>query len=388
MSNFCIVSEFNPFHNGHAYLIAKAREMGADTVTCIMSGNSTQRGELAITDKYLRAQAAVECGADLVIELPFPWCSASAEYFADAAVKLVSPFGNKLIFGSECGDVEKLRSAAQFCESNEFSTEYEKLLVDGEGAANAFTAVLKSRGYDSLLSNDILGISYIRAIIRNRISLEPITVSRIGAAYNEKNEVSGDIQSATAIRAMLESGDTDKLKKYIPRTMCQKLIEEYNGGRLTDTAEISALLLGFFRLCDAERLSDIADTSGGIVNRLVTAAKQSTSAAEMLEAVRTKRYTDAKLRRAILYCLTGTLANALKAEPEYTLLLATNERGRELLAKNRRCGGICVVTKPADAPKDTEQYKISEKLDSVYSLARKNKYSCDFFLKKRAYIQK
>jgi predicted nucleotidyltransferase len=148
------------------------------------------------------------------------------------------------------------------------------------------------------------------------------------------------------------------------------------------------LLLGFFRLCDAEQLSDIADTSGGIVNRLVSAAKQSTSAAEMLEAVRTKRYTDAKLRRAILYCLTGTLANALKAEPEYTLLLATNEKGRELLAKNRRCGGVCVVTKPADAPKDAEQYKLSEKLDSVYSLARKNKYSCDFFLKKGAYIQK
>ncbi|MBO7310082.1 MAG: nucleotidyltransferase family protein [Clostridia bacterium] len=86
MSNYCIISEFNPFHNWHLNLIKKARELGADTITCIMSGNSTQRGELAITDKYLRARVALELGADLVLELPFPWCSSSAEYFANAFV--------------------------------------------------------------------------------------------------------------------------------------------------------------------------------------------------------------------------------------------------------------------------------------------------------------
>ena len=152
--------------------------------------------------------------------------------------------------------------------------------------------------------------------------------------------------------------------------------------------EIDDLVLGFFRLCDAENVGDIADTTGGISNRLVGAAKQSTSTNQMLESVRTKRYTDAKLRRAILYSLTGTPATALKAKPEYTLLLAANGKGRELLAKNRKCGTARVVTKPADAPKDTEQYRLSKKLDAVYSLARKNKYSSDFFLKKGAYIQK
>ena len=388
MSNFCIVSEFNPFHNGHAYLIEKARQMGADTVSCVMSGNSTQRGELALTDKYLRAQAAVECGADLVIELPFPWCSASAEYFADAATCLANHFGDKIIFGSECGDVEKLCSAARFCESNDFDEAYGKLLADGEGAASAFISVLESRGYDSLSSNDILGVSYIRSIIRNKLSLEPITVTRIGAAYNEKNEICGNIQSASAIRAMLENGDIKKLEKYIPEAMCKKLKAEYEAGRLTELCEIDDLILGFFRLSEAEKLSDIADTSGGIANRLVSAAKQSTTATEMLEAVRTKRYTDAKLRRAILYSLTGVPSSILKEKPEYTLLLAANDRGRELLAKNRKSGDLCVITKPADAPKDSAQYALAEKLDAVYSLARKNKYSSDFSFKKGAYIQK
>ena len=388
MSNFCIVSEFNPFHNGHAYLIKKAREMGADTVTCIMSGNATQRGELAITDKYLRAEAAVKAGADLVIELPFPWCAASAEYFAEAATCLVAPFGDKLIFGSECGDVEKLTSAARFCESEEFTKEYEQRLCDGEGAASAFVSVLRSNGYDSLSSNDILGISYIRSIIRNNLSLEPVTISRIGAAYNEKNEVSGDIQSASAIRAMLESGDIHKLSSYIPMDMCRKLEEEYKAGRLTDLNEIEDLILGFFRLCDASALSDIADASGGIINRLVSASKHSTTVSEMLDAVKTKRYTDAKLRRAVLFSLTGVRASDLKARPEYTLLLAANGKGRELLSKYRKSVDSLVVTKPADAPKESVQYALSEKLDSVYSLARKNKYSSDFFLKKGAYIQK
>lgn len=388
MSNFCIVSEFNPFHNGHAYLIKKAREMGADTVTCIMSGNATQRGELAITDKYLRAEAALKSGADLVIELPFPWCAASAEYFAEAATCLVAPFGDKLIFGSECGDVEKLTSAARFCESEEFTKEYEQRLCDGEGAAAAFMSVLCSNGYDSFSSNDILGISYIRSIIRNSLSLEPLTLSRIGAAYNEKNEVGGDIQSASAIRAMLENGDIHKLSSYLPGDMCRKLEEEYKAGRLTDLNEIEDLILGFFRLCDVESLSEIADASGGIINRLVSAAKQSTTVTEMLDSVKTKRYTDAKLRRAVLFSLTGVRVSDLKSRPEYTLLLAANDKGRELLARQRKSGDTLVVTKPADAPKESVQYVLSEKLDAVYSLARKNKYSSDFFLKKGAYIQK
>ena len=95
MSDFCIISEFNPLHNGHAYIIGKARELGAESVTCVMSGNSTQRGELSVVNKYLRAEAAVRCGADLVVELPYPWCSSGAEYFGRAAVSIARQFGDE-----------------------------------------------------------------------------------------------------------------------------------------------------------------------------------------------------------------------------------------------------------------------------------------------------
>ena len=113
MKNIGIVCEFNPLHNGHERLLRYARELGAQRVVCVMSGNATQRGELAVLDKYTRAKAAIASGADLVIELPYPWSSASAEYFARAAIAVLSGFCDTLLFGSECGDIELLKNAAK-----------------------------------------------------------------------------------------------------------------------------------------------------------------------------------------------------------------------------------------------------------------------------------
>ncbi len=126
MSVFCIICEFNPLHNGHKFLLRRARELGAEKIVCIMSGNATQRGELAITDKYLRAEAAVKCGADLVLELPFPWCASSADFFAVAGVNIAAAVGDTLLFGSECANVEFLRRAAECCEGSEFGEMYSK----------------------------------------------------------------------------------------------------------------------------------------------------------------------------------------------------------------------------------------------------------------------
>ena len=120
MAAFGIISEFNPFHNGHKYIVDKARSVGADTVVCIMSGNAVQRGELALVDKYERAEMALLSGVDLVLELPFPWCASSAESFASCGVKIASEFVDTLIFGSECGDIAPLRDAADICADDTF----------------------------------------------------------------------------------------------------------------------------------------------------------------------------------------------------------------------------------------------------------------------------
>ena len=254
MANFCIICEFNPLHNGHAYLLQKARELGADTVTCIMSGNSTQRGELAIVDKYLRAKAAIESGADLVLELPFPWCSASADFFASAGVSIASEYGDVLLFGSETGDVNSLVDAAEFCESEEFSRLYEEYTRAGMGAAEAFSLCLSKKGFSDALSNDLLGIAYIRAIKRQSSSLTPMAIKREGAAYNQVEISNGVFQSASALRALIEKGETGALDEYMPQSMRDIIASEACNGNITDMKQASGAILGYLRLCPASAL--------------------------------------------------------------------------------------------------------------------------------------
>ena len=385
MSNFCIVSEFNPLHNGHKYLLDKARELGADAVICIMSGNATQRGELACVDKYLRARAALESGADLVLELPYPWSAASADYFASASTYIASHFGDTVFFGSECGDIEKLWRAAEICETREFSEGFQQKLDNGMGAAAAYLDCLAEGGFESFSSNDLLGISYLRAIKRNSLTLRAVTTQRLGAAYNEKNELDGVFQSASALRNLAEAGELDKVRAHVPKIMWEIMLDQSNAGRLTNMSELDTAIMCYFRLGGS--FDNIAEAGGGIANRICAAARESTSSAEMFEKLRTKRYTDAKLRRAMLYCMTGVEKSHLDSKPEYTLLLAANGKGRELLAKNKKAGGIRVVTKPADAPMESEQYRLGAALESLFSIARKTKDTSYEFLKKNAFIE-
>lgn len=388
MSNFCIVCEFNPLHNGHAYLISKARAMGADTVTCIMSGNAVQRGELALTDKYVRAEAAIKCGADLVLELPYPWSAASAERFASAAVGIAEGLGDSLLFGSECGAADKLLRAAELCETVEFDSGYAQRLKRGEGAAGAFLGLLADNGFDGFGSNDLLGIAYMRAIKRSNASIRPVTVARRGAAYNELSTVDGELQSATAIRRRIENGELEKIYGYVPSAMAELLRREAAVGRLTDMREAQGAFLGFFRLSDVNGFKNIAEAGGGLAERLCAAASRAVSYAELLELADTKRYTSARVRRGMLYCMTDVDTELLASSPKYTLLLAANGAGRSLLAGKRRDNGVKIVTKPADAPRDCRQYEASAKLDALYGLARKNKMPADEFFKRGAYIEK
>ena len=164
MSVFGIVSEFNPFHLGHEYLIRSARDMGADSVVCVMSGNATQRGELAITDKYTRAEAALCGGADLVLELPFPWSSASAESFALAGISVLNSFCDTVIFGSECGDIELLKKIAELhgidmkntIVAGDNDNDVSMLEVAGVGVAvsNASPAAKKAANYHTVSNEE------------------------------------------------------------------------------------------------------------------------------------------------------------------------------------------------------------------------------------------
>ena len=137
MSTFGIVCEFNPFHRGHQYLLDEAHSRGADRIVCVMSGNTLQRGEFAVSDAYVRAEIAVRCGADLVLELPFPWCSGSAEQFARGAIAVLRNACDTVIFGSECGEMELLCRAAELASSDTFREKYRERISNGAPAAEA-----------------------------------------------------------------------------------------------------------------------------------------------------------------------------------------------------------------------------------------------------------
>ena len=370
---FGIICEFNPFHNGHKRLLDEARARGAERIVCVMSGNAVQRGEIAVLDKYTRAKAALLSGADLVLELPYPWCAASAEFFAGAGIGILSDFCDTVFFGSESGDTEIITSAAKLASSEGFKAEYQSRLGNGEGAASAYFSMLRERIGIDFSSNDILGVEYIKAAIQNGFELDFQTVKREGDAYNEGELGASAYPSATAIRKAWNSGK--KASQYIPEEAYKVFEEKISAGEMTETRELSKAMLLYFRLADPERLSRYAELDGGVANRIVSAARASKSEEEFFENLATKRYTDAKLRRAMLFALTEVTRELLHTEPFYTTLLAANEKGREILSSIRKTSKIKIITKPADTPKDNPQFVAEEKLEAVFTLASKRSFN-------------
>ncbi len=385
MSVFGIICELNPMHNGHARLIELARRRGADTVVCIMSGNATQRGELAVMDKYLRAQAAVRSGADLVLELPYPWCASSSESFAEAGVHIASSFCDTLIFGSETGDIKILRAAAEAAASPEFKNKFGELCKSGTGAAEAYMSCLAEQGVGNVGPNDILGIDYIKAGLRFDSPLNFETVKREGAAFLSESLDEELCPSATALRRAWAQNDIDQTPEYIPQGAYGVYIKAKADGELAFMSNISSAVLFALRMLDGESLSDVAGAGGGVANRIVAAAEESTTLEELFSRLSTKRYTDAKLRRALLFCLTNVKAPLIRTLPEYTCLLGANERGRALLSKSRR-GEMTVVTKPADAPRESEQFRAGARLDALFTLALEQPKPSGALLKRSAFI--
>ncbi len=385
MKSAGIVCEYDPFHRGHEHQIKLLRESGVDTVVCLMSGNATQRGSMAIADKYTRAAAALASGADLVLELPFPYCSASAEYFAAASVCILDSLGvNELNFGSESGDIELLTCIAETTAGAEFDATYRRLLADDPtvGTARAYADAYKALTGQVLLTgpNDILALSYIKAALRSRSELKLTTVKRIGSGFSDTELRENEYPSATALRRAFASGEFERAFGELPQgsaKVYRKAAEQ--GSFPTDMSRLDAAILSFFRLCGPTSLESIAEASGSIAGRLISSAKRSTTLEELLQKSATKRYTDARLRRAVLYCLLGVTLDDLRRPPAYTTLLAADKRGCEFLSEHKNCG-IKIVTKPSDAP-HCRQRELSERLDALFVQTLPKPLAADEFLR-------
>lgn len=392
-----IVCEYNPFHLGHEYQIREIRKMGYEKIVCVMSGNTVQRGEFAIVDKYERAKTAIDCGADLVVELPYPYSSSGAEFFASAAVKILSSAGvGTLCFGSECADIDALKRAALVCEQDLFASTYKDISGVGVGSATAFFEAYKLASGENFPggSNDLLGVAYIRAIIRNKLDIVPVAIKREGSAYTD-GELDGSegYPSALMIRNSIGEG-LEKIKKHLPIASFETLSEcVANKKAPCEVRNIQSAVLAFFRLADAEALANmnIAEAGGGLAERLCKCAKTAKSYGELVALTSGKTYTESRVRRAILSCMTGTTEKDIRITPAYSTVLAFNNVGREILAALRKAETeIAFVTKPSDAASLSEhaacQSRLSEKADALFTLTKPDPTESGEFLARSPYI--
>jgi predicted nucleotidyltransferase len=383
-----IVCECNPFHGGHAHLIESARRDGVDTVVCLMSGEFVQRGEAAIVDARVRAEALVRGGADLVLELPFPYSAASAEHFAAAGVKMLDRLGaTELWFGSECGDLVLLSRLARACDDEAFLSDYCTTVTDACGTAEAYFDCLATFvGEDvSCASNDILAISYLRAISLIGSRIHPVTLRREGSGYREAELGKHEYPSATALRRLWRTEGVDAVLPYLP----EATRVAYRDAKIADWKYAERLAIGYLRLTPPEQLERCALLSGGLGRRLSHAAQSARTWEELLSLTATKKYPTARLQRGILFALTGITDADLSTEPAYARLLGANAVGREHLARLRRTDALPVVTRRAelpDTPEAQRQARRSETAHALYTLCRGESEAADGYWRQGAYI--
>ncbi len=388
MARFGIVCEYNPLHGGHVYHLERAKSAGADGVVCIMSGNFTQRAEPAMVHKYARAEAAICCGADLVVELPFPYCAGSAEFFACAGVCAADAFGcDTLYFGSESGEIDRLKSLAAASLSPDFKTQYDALIKTNMGTAAAYAKALSHvAGEDvTALSNDLLGLAYCKAILAGGYDVAPRCTKRVGADYNAQTLTEG-YPSATALRKTYRENGFDALREHLPAPVFDALSRAYHKGELFgDGQAYATALLAILRTLPREQIENAALCASGLGARIATAAQNAVSLDELYALVSHKSLPDAHVRRAVLYAALGVTKQDLRRTPEYFTVLGANAKGRQMLAELRRTCPVPVVIKPADAP-DCRQRALSDRADALYTLAMQTPQNSGFFKRFAPYM--
>ncbi len=361
-----IVCEFDPLHRGHEYLISEARRAGAECVLCVMSGAFCQRGEPSTYPKSTRARAALAAGADIVLELPFPYCCASAEYFASGAIGVIAAVGgvDTLFFGCECADERELITAAERTEGEEFREAYSRLSHRRPelGAAALFDACYRELYGESELfsgANNILAIEYIKAARRLSLDIKFHAVRRVGAGHRDMSEDTPFV-SASLIREKLRAGDRD-VGRYLAKSARDIILSENTPP--PSLAHAERAVLAHFRLSPAA--SESAELSGGLGNRMAEAACRARTLEELLSLSKTKKYTDARLRRAIVLSMCGVEDADLHASPAYTTLLALSEHGAAFLSERKKHIAIHVVSNPSALG------TLPESAQRAYTLARR-----------------
>ena len=353
MKTIGVVAEYNPFHNGHAYHLAKSRrEAGEEAaVIAVMSGDFVQRGEAAVYSKFARAEAACRCGADLVVELPLPWSVASAEGFAKAAVGILAAMGaDTLSFGCETEDLDELIRVAELIGQDSFIDRVRTALK--ENPEQSFAAA-RQQAAEQILGreldcmrrpNSILALEYLKAIRQGSFSLRPLAVRRRGAGHDETG--GGEFASAMELRHRLAAGES--IRDAVPPAAEAVYSREREAGReVTERRQTDILMLSRLRFLKKDDDRALPDAGDGLGDRLYDAVRREADYASVLRKASSRRYPLARIQRISLYAALGITESDIMQVPEYIRVLAFNEKGRILLHERREKAGLPVLIKPA-----------------------------------------
>ena len=355
-----IVAEYNPFHAGHAFHLAESRRrLGDGTAVAVMSGHFVQRGECAVLDKWTRARRALEGGADLVLELPTAWASASAEWFAQGAAGILKEAGaDALSFGSESGDADGLREVASCLDRPEFRASLRRFLDRGLSFAACRQAAVRELLGEELAAllagpNDNLAVEYLKAARRLGWEPEIAAVPRRGAAHDGGDHP--EYPSASCLRERMLSG---KLEAENPACM-----------RSGERWALAAL-----RGMDEDDFAALPDCGEGLSHRLYRAVRRGRTLDEVYALAKTKRYAHARIRRAALWGALGLREGDRPDAPPYLRVLGAGERGRALLHDLKKTARVPVITKPAHARKldgpGRRLFELEARCTDLYQLCR------------------
>ena len=351
-----VVSEYNPFHKGHAYQIEQAKShLGEDSaVVCCMSSDFVQRGDAAILPKHLRAKAAVLGGADVVLELPSPYALRSAEGFAQSAVDILLGTGviTDLSFGAEDADAELLHETASLLLEHQTVQDTLLHLKTGISYAAARERALYQRVKEKAeilqKPNNILAVEYCKALIRRESAVNLLPIERKGAGHDEGAE--GEFASASYIREFLREGKTDEALPYLPETTVAILKESMESGHaLLDQSRLENAMLSSLVRLTADDLAALPDANEGLDNRLLEAIRKGRTIEEICAQAKTKRYALSRIRRMIFCAYLGITKEESTTPPPYARVLAFSDKGREVLKLARKRATLPLITKPAHA---------------------------------------
>lgn len=383
-----IIGEYNPFHNGHLYHLNNSIKLvNANYTILIMSGNYVQRGDCALIDKWKRAHMAIQNGVDLVIELPVLYSISSAETFAYGAIKTLDALKivNYLSFGSECGNLDTLQAFANIF-TNE-PPEYQSLLKHElskgisfpKARENAVLLYLNDiRKYSNILNcpNNTLGIEYLKALKNTRSAIKPLTVQRQSVSYNSLDSING-FASATAIREMISNNNYDKLFSVVPQSCYEILLQALRSGEfVTGLQCFEKEILFKLRCMSKEEIKLLPLVSEGLENNIKDAASNCNTLEELIEKVKSKRFTRTRIQRILLYALLGYTKDdmdLLNKNTPYVRVLGLNNKGKTLLSM------ISKKNKKLDLITSVKQYEDNCKNKKLLGILQKDIKSTDIY---------